>query len=445
MNIFAKSIVIIGCICAVPLYGRQEKWSLRECIEYAEKNNLQIKQQQIAVRQAQNNVLQAKLDFIPSFNASVNHNLNWGKSVNINDLQITNQLTQSTSANISASFPIVDGLSKHNTLKSSKTQLHIYEQEVERLKDEISISITQAYLQVLLALEIEKTAMQSCKSTEEQVEYTRKLVNAGSQAYSSLLDIEARLATERVQLVTAGNDVKTNYLTLAQLLDLPQESGFEIEIPDTAALAINSAIDFGTGSDNINETYRFAMDLPQIKSAELSLEKSKYDYKIQKGASYPSISFSAGYGTYYSDSREEAFFTQFDDNRNPSIGFGINIPIFNGWRTNTSIRNARLNVKNAQFELEKARQQLYKEIQQAYNNAQNAYEKYQAARQNMKAGEESYKYVEQKFNVGMLNGTDYTVAKTNLFKAQSEYYQAKYQYVFYLKILDFYRGLPIEL
>ena len=179
--------------------------------------------------------------------------------------------------------------------------------------------------------------------------------------------------------------------------------------------------------------------------AEFALEKSKTDYKIQKGAAYPSISVSAGYGTYYSDSREGAFFSQFEDNRNPSLGFGMSIPIFNGWRSNTSIRNARLNVKSAELELEKSRQNLYKEIQQACNDAVNAYAKLDAAQKNVEMAEESFKNTESKFNLRMVNGTDYTVARANLFKAQSEYYQNKFQYIFQLKILDFYRGIPIKL
>lgn len=419
--------------------GAQQGWSLERCIKHAAENNLQIKQQQLSVEQAENNVLQSKLNFIPSFNASVNHNMNWGKSVNINDLEITNKLTQSTSANISASMPLFDGLVKLNTLHSSKIQLEISQQEVERLKNEISISITQAYLQVILALEIEKSAKESFNSVNEQVERTKKLVDAGSQAYSSLLDIEAQLAAERVQLVSAGNEVKSSYLNLMQLLDLPDDGNFKIETPNTDSTYILFT------ENNLTAIYNSALGLPQIERAELSLKKSKYDYKIQKGGAYPSISFSAGYGTYYSDSQKQAFFSQFNDNRNPSIGFGLSIPIFNGWRNNTSVRNARLNIKNAELELEKSKQQLYKDIQQACNNAQNAYEKHLAAEHNMKASRESFSYVESKFNVGMLNGTDYTVAKTNLFKSQSEYYQTKFQYLFYLKILDFYRGVPIKL
>ena len=136
---------------------------------------------------------------------------------------------------------------------------------------------------------------------------------------------------------------------------------------------------------------------------------------------------------------------QFNENRNPSISFGLSIPIFNNWQSNTAIKNARLGVRNAEIEVRNTEQILYKEIQQANSDALGYYERYKASSQSVKAMEESFRYVQQKFDLGVLNATDYTVAKTNLFKAQSEFYQAKYQYVFQLKILDFYKGIPITL
>lgn len=127
------------------------------------------------------------------------------------------------------------------------------------------------------------------------------------------------------------------------------------------------------------------------------------------------------------------------------MGFGLSIPIFNNWRSNTSIRNARLNVKNSEIELKLQHQNLLKDIQQAYNDALASFERLGAAKQNMEAAKESFKYTQEKFNVGMLGGTDYTVAKTNLFKAESEYLQSKFQYIFQLKVLDYYKNIPITL
>ena len=444
LYVMNKATLILGILYilvfwSIPSISAQESWSLEKCIKYAHENNLQIKQQQLIVEQSQNNIQQSKLDFLPSVNASISHNMNWGKSVNINDLQINNTVSQSTSSSIGASMPILQGLAKVNTLKSNKIQLQISQQDIEKLKNDITISITQAFLQILLSNEIYKSAQESYNSVAGQVEQCKKLVDAGSQAYSALLDIQAQLANEHMQLISAKNEVRSNYLALAQLLDLPQNIQFNIEAPSVENLLDEFQI------MEVEQIYNSAQSLPQIRSAELSLEKSKYDYKIQKGNLYPSLSFSAGYGTYFSDNQQQAFFTQFNENRNPSVGFTLSIPIFNGWRTRNAVRNAKLNITRGELELKKSHQQLYKDIQQAYNNAQNAYEKHLAAKQNVDAAQESFNYVKQKFDIGMLNGTDYIVAKTNLFKSKSEYSQTKFQYIFQLKILDFYKGNPIKL
>lgn len=421
----------------------QDIWSLEKCIHYAWENNLQVKQQELNVESSENTLYQSKLSYIPNFNASLGNNFNWGKSVNLQDLEKVYGTSMSTSASLSASISLLDGLSKINTVKSNKTAVDISIQEVEKLKNEISISLTKAFLQVLLSKQILSTTRENFVSISHQRDRTEKLVNAGSQAYSSLLDIESQMATERVQLVTAENNVKTSILTLMQMMDLPYSDQFDVFAP-----SLDDAVPMIT-LESIDSIYTAALVLPQIKSAELNLQKSKYALSLAKGRYYPTISLSAGYGTYYSYNstiaENKPFFQQFDDNRNPSVGLSLNIPIFNSWQVATSVRNAKLGVKNYEIDLKSKHQTLYKEIQSAVLDAASYYEKYVASEANLKAMQESFRYTEQKFNVGAVNSTDYTVAKTNLFKSQSDYYQAKFQYIFQLKIIDFYKGIPISL
>lgn len=422
------------------LLSAQKSWSLEECVRYAWENNLQLKQQEIAVEQALNNLNQAKLNYVPTVSASVNHSMNWGRSVNMQDLEIIeNKLSQSTSANARAIINLFEGFTKSNEVKSNCVQVEVSRSEVEKLRNDISVEIARSYLQILLSKEIVTTAKQSITSAEEQVERTKKLVNAGSVAYSSLLEVQAQLASERVQVINAQNQLRTSLLSLKQLLDLDGNSEFDIAQIDVDFL-VKEYI-----PESIDELYRISQSLPQVKVAELNLENSGLQLAIAKGRLYPSVSFSAGYGSYYSDGRDQAFFDQFNENRNPSIGFGLNIPIFNNYRVKTNVKNAQLGVRRAQIDYKSRLQLLYKEIQQAGNEALSLYEKYKASEQNVKAMEESFRYVQQKFDVGVLNATDYTVAKTSLFKAKSDYYQSKYQYVFQLKILDFYKGVPISL
>ena len=439
---FKKTIFLLAAflLASAVLYPQNRKWTLEECVNYARENNLQVRKQQIALQQAENNLTSAKMEYLPSVNASMGHNMNWGRSVNLNDLEIIeNQLSQSTTLSLSASVPLFESMQKQNTVKSNLKAVEIAQTNIEQLKDNISLNVVQAYLQVLLSREIEKSAAESCRSSEEQVSRCRILVEAGSQPYGSLLELEAQLANEKVQLVTAGNNVRSNLLTLAQLLDMEEVGEFDIEVPATDHLTLSFT------EDNVEEIYSRATSLPTIKGAELALEQSKIQYRIQKGAALPTISFNAGYGTYYSDNQDAAFFNQFNNNRNPSMGFGLSIPIFNNWRSNTSIRNARLNVKNSEIEVKMAHQNLLKDIQKAYDDALAGYRQLDAAQQNMDSARESFKYTQEKFNAGMLGGTDYTIAKTNLYKAESQYLQSKFQYIFNLKVLDYYKNTPITL
>lgn len=429
-------IAVMLCICA----SAQQKWTLGQCISYARENNLQVKQMELGEQQAQNNVLAARMEYLPSVNASMGHNMSWGRSVNLNDLEIVeNKLSQSSSMNLSASLPLFEGLRKQNNLKSNIKQLEIARANTDELRDNISIAIVRGYLQVLLCKELEKCAIESSKNVEKQAETTQALVDAGTQTLSSLLEVKSQLASEKLQMVTASNNTRTALLELSQLLNLPDSIVFDIEIPQ------DTTVPAAMNEESIDTIFNIASSLPRIQKAELALEQSILQHKIQKGAALPTLSFSAGYGTYYSDNQKTAFFTQFDNNRNPSMGFSLSIPIFNNWRNNTAIKNARNNVKSAQLGVEISKQELKKEIQMAYNEAINSYGKYTAAAENLNAAMESFKFTQQKFNLGMLNGTDFSAAKTSLTKAESEYIQCKYQYMFQLKILDYYRNIPLTL
>lgn len=422
------------------MLSSQSRWSLEDCIRHAWDNNLRIKQQELAIEQNENNLEQSRLNYYPTLNASVSHSMNWGRSVNVQDLKIIeNKLSQSTSASARAAITLFEGFTKDNEVKSRGVQLEISQREVERLRNDISVEIARSYLQILLSREIVKTAEQSIASAREQLSRTQKMVDAGSIAYSSQLEVEAQLAAERVQVVNAHNQLRSALLNLKQLLDLDGDIDFDIKDVDVDFL-VKEFI-----GESVPELYGQSLSLPQIKSAELSLKNSALQLAIAKGRAMPSVSFSAGYGSYYADSREQSFFDQFNENRNPSLGFGLNIPIFNNYQVKTAVKNARLGVRSAEIEMKSRQQMLFKEIQQAVNDASAYYQRYLASGQNVKAMEESFRYVQQKFDIGILNATDYTVAKANLFKAQSEYYQTKYQYVFQLKIIDFYKGIPISL
>jgi len=449
------AILLLIFSVSTSLYA-QKQWTLQECIQYALENNLNIKQQSLSIERDYNQLQQSKWALAPSLGISAQYSFSWGLTPNLQDFSIReNELTQTGIASIGSELDIYKGSQKVNTIKSYQAQLKISGQEVEELKNNISIEIARTFLQVILAQEIVETAKQSHQSVTEQVARTQKLVDAGNLAHSSLLEMQAQLATEQVQVVNAENQLRTNYLTLVQLLDLSNEADFKILIPQ---IQVDTTLFIGANTDNL---YQISQSLPRIKIGEYTLQKSEHQLAVSKGQRAPTLSLSAGFKTIfdptYSIYKENIndplnpinekvpFFTQLNDRKNPTVSLSLSIPILSGRAISTNIRNAKLGVQQAQIDMRNRQQALYKEIQQANNDAISAFERYKATLHNVRSMEESFRYVQQKLDVGMLNGTDFTVAKTNLFRAQSDNLQAKYQYVFQLKILDFYKGIPISL
>jgi outer membrane protein len=442
---FRKYLCIMPLAVLMLLAGKaypQERWTLEKCIVHALENNLRVRQMEQDVEIAGNSLTESRLAYIPSLNASMGHNMSWGRSVNLNDLEIVeNMLSQSSSLNLSASLPLFEGFRRQNTVRSNVKQLQIAQAGIEALKDDIAIAVAKGYLQVLLAKEIEATAERSCLAAAEQVKRTEALVEAGEQPYSSLLEVKSQLANENVQLTTARNSSSTALLELAHLLGMARPEGFDVEVPATLENMIAPTADMDI--DAI--VHKAAQVLPSVGKAQLVHEQNSILLKIQKGAALPTLSVSAGYGTYYSDSQDAAFFTQFNNNRNPSVGLSLSIPIFNNWRNSTAVKNARANVQKSSIGVEMAIQELEKQIRLAFNEVLGSYEKLKAAQASKDAAAEAFSHTSEKFNLGMLNGTDYTTAKNNLLKAESEYLQCKYQYIFQQKIMDYYKLVPLTL
>ncbi len=279
------------------------------------------------------------------------------------------------------------------------------------------------------------------------MERTRKLVDAGSLPKGDLLDIQAQLATEELNQVNSKNQLDLSYLDLAQLLELKSPENFRILRPSFETVQLLGNL------GNPDEVYQSALiNLPQVKIAELNLQSIEKELAIARGKDSPGLSMSTSYGTGYSDRLKDfqtgkvmALRDQLDFTSQTSLGFSLNIPVFNGWNTRTAVRNARLNILNGKYQLEITRNQLLKEIQQAFADASASLNRFNATEKSVKALEEAFRYAEQKFNVGLLTSLDYNIAKNNLTKARSEMLQAKYNYIFNSRILDFYRGIPIDL
>lgn len=449
-----KSLIFITA-CLIAFHGiafaqQQEAWSLEACIQYAIDHNIQIKQQTVQTEVQKNTLAQSKLNLLPTINGQISHDYSFGRALDQNTYLYFNQTVQSNMFYLGGSTNVFSGLQNLNTINKNKYELLAGEQDLQSIRDNVSLSVALAYLQILLNKELVTANENQLNITLQQIEKSKKLVDAGSVAKGNLLQIEAQAAQEELNLITMKHQLETSYLNLTQLLELQSPAGFEIIIPEIN-VEQSSVI---TG--NVDEIFSLATESrPEIKSSELMLTASEYSLKVAKGARIPSISLNHSYGTRYSfvndliingvPVEQDPFNEQFKNNKNFGLGLSMNIPILNGWQVNKNISNSKLAVENSQYSLEGTKKQLYKNIQQAYTDAVAALQKYNASFKAVSSSEESFRYTEQKFNVGMITPVDYNVAKTQLLNAQSDMSQAKYTFIFKTKVLDFYKGLPLTL
>lgn len=421
----------------------QNTWDLQKCIDYAIENNIQIKQQGLTSQYSENQVSQAKSDRLPNLNANFGNNYSFGRNLVYpeNTYETTNSV--SVSGSISTNMTLYNGMVLQNTVKQRELDLQATIFDLQKAKDDIMLAIAAGYLEILFSEEVTLVSEANIEVTKQQLDRTVQLVEAGSLARGSLLEIEAQLAREELQLVNDKNRVRLAYLNLYQFLELPISESFTIEKPTlpevNAGLSLNNAID----------VYHSAMLLrPEIKAAQMRVESANTQLDIAKGYRYPTLSLGANYNNQYfanNQSDNIAFGEQLKNNGRSGIGFNLNIPIFNRHQVKNGITNATLQIDDYKYRLQSAHNVLRKDIEQAFTNAVASYNRFQSTEKAVKSMEEAFRYVEEKFNVGMVNTMDYNLQKNQLTVAQSDLLQAKYEYIFRTKILDFYNGVPITL
>jgi outer membrane protein len=308
------------------------------------------------------------------------------------------------------------------------------------------LNIAASYLEILFADELMIVAEDLVKITQLQLDRTGKLVEAGSLAKGSLLEIEAQYAREELSVVNAQNRLQLAYLALYQLLELPSTESFKIEKPTLPEIGANLTL------LNSMDVFKNAVGLrPAVKGAEFKLESARKQLEIAKGSLLPTLSLGGNYYNFYNNKYTDRygskllFDSQLKSNERYGFGATLNIPIFNRFQAKNGVSNAQIQVENNELQLQNTKNALRKEIEQAYTNALAAFKRYVANQKTVVSSKEAFRYTEEKFNVGMINSVEYNQSKNNLSKAQSDLLQAKYEYIFRTKILAFYNGEIIEL
>ncbi|MDL2241761.1 TolC family protein [Bacteroidales bacterium OttesenSCG-928-L03] len=437
--------IALGLLLLVSQTGFAQKlWSLEECINHAIEHNISVKQMEIQKQDAEVSLHTAKMSRLPDLSAGAGQGWGFGRTAVESDYRNTSQA--STSFSLSTSMPLFTGFRISNEIERNKIALDASLLSLEKAKEDIALAVAYAFLDVLFKKELVILAEEQFALSQDQVEKTKALIDAGSAPRSQLYEIEAQLAKDEVSLVQAKLNLNLSLLELAQDLELERETEFDIQVPpldNPIAGSMKSILPTDVVYDN-------ALAIkPAIKIQELNIESAEKTLNIAKSAYYPTLSLGAGVSTsyyhVYDSQYNDSFSSQFKNRMSENIRLSLNIPIFNRFSTRNNVKSAKLNILNQEYILENTKKALYKEIQTAYQSAVGAQEKFISAEKAVKATEESFRYAQERYEVGKSTVYEFNEAKLNLIRTKSEQIQAKYDYLFRAKILDYYNGVPITL
>lgn len=442
--------ILLLCLTATlpPLHGQtpprpaaDSLWSLDDCIRYAQQHNIEVQQRALSVEQRDVELSTARFSRLPDLNAGIGYNISFGRGTSADNIRKTETL-RTGSFDVSASMPLFQGLRIDRQIKGSKLDLAAAMQDLERAREDVAVNVMTRYLEVLYNKELVAIAERQAALSARQTARSRELVAAGKQPESALYESLALEANDRLALTQAQNDLTLALLDLSQTLNRESAAGFDIVVPVLDSVALSSLRQLGSAEAVYAEAVQ---QRPRILSERLRLESAENAICTARSALYPSLYLRGGYGTGIYSTLNTDFWAQFAKNSNEFVGLSLSIPIFNRRATRNDIRTAKLSMRSQELVLLDAERTLRKEIEQAWANADAAYAKYRSAEQALAAARVAFDYEQRKIEAGRSTLFDFNDAKTRMEKAESQSAQARYEFVFRQKILDFYRGEPLTL
>jgi len=435
-------LVLVLGICS----AQEKKWTLEECVTYAVENNLTIKQFALDLENTKIEELDAFGNLLPNLNASSSASSNTGFSINPTNNAPTNTTAFNANGNLSSNITLFDGLRNINRLHRAKLNAIAGQYRLDDLKDDIRLNVANAYLQVLSNKENLKVSRAQYAFTEQDLKRIKELVNSGVVPKGDLLEIEATAANQEQQIVNGESRVLISRINLAQLLQITDYENFDV-VEETFAIPPSNILD-NSAKYIFNKAVSYRND---IKFSESNVSLAEKDLKIAKGAIYPTLSGFANYGSRYSDA------TTLPGGISPNLtdqlwifdgvsyGAQLNVPIFNGFSTKNNIKRAKIQLEKSKLQYEQDKLDLESNIQQAYVDVKTFYKAYEAAEKTLEARRLAYNYSKERFDVGLMNAFDFSQSQSRVDNAEADVVRTKYDYIFRLKILEFYFGIPIAL
>lgn len=441
---------IITALCLLSLgilSGQVKKWTLEECVFYAVENNLSVQQAELDLRNAELDKSEAISGLLPDINAQLQAGGNTGLTFDPTTNQPTNTTIQTATGNTTASVNLFDGLRNYNALRRADMNKLANQYRLDDLKDDIRLNVALAYLQILSNKETLKVSKALYIATEQDLERIKAQVEEGVLPKGDLLEIQATAASQEQQIVNGENEVLLSRISLAQLLQITDYENFDVadedyDVPPSDVL-MNSP----------REIYEKALTFRNdIKASEAFVDLAEKDVKIAKGAYMPTLSAFFNYSTRYSSEfrdpttgEDVGFGDQLWLNDGIFYGARINVPIFNGLGVRNSVKRSQIDLERAELQFEQDKLQLETDVNRAYVDVKNSAKNYEAAVKTLEARRLSYEYAKERYEVGLLNAFDFGVAQARVDNAAAEVIRTKYDYIFRIKLVEFYFGLPLTL
>jgi outer membrane protein len=431
--------LILGLSCLAA--NAQKKWSLRECVDYATTHNLQVIQNEYSKQMQDLNLRIAKKNYLPSVSGNLGNSVSFGQA-SLGTGSIRNDRF-SNNANISADMLVYNNGRLEKTIRKTEFDVEASQYDIETIKNDISLQIAQQYLTALLNKEIVKISQAAVENAQKQYDRAKITTSVGTTAQTILAEAEAGLAREKQNLKTAEINVGRSLFALVQLLQLQEYKDFDVEdvdVPDQLAPQLKS----------VDEVLVTAYEnQPQIKAAESRIRSAEAQTEVTRTAFWPTLTASVGFGTFYNNllntNSNVGFFPQYKDNFGQQGGVSLNIPIFNKGITKLQVEQSKLNENIAKVTMQQQKQSVRENVQKAQFDVDSNYEIYLSAVQTEKSTKLALDFADKSYAAGRSTIYDVNVARNNYANAQGTVAQSKFNYLFSLKLLNFYAGIPLSL
>jgi outer membrane protein len=456
--------------------GSKKIYTLKECVEIALQNNLTVKRSALGLKGADITLDQSRYTMLPTLNLSASGGLNFGRSVDPTTNQFIDQQINNGSIGANAGLLLFNAFRVMNGIRQSVNDKAAAENDYTKAKNDVILNVITLYTGVIFNQELFQNAQFQLKTTQQQLDRTKKLEQAGSVPLGNVLDLEAQNATNELNLIQRENTYNLSLLQLKQSMQLPASTQLEVEVP---SLNVEDLV-LDQTTEQIYDIAR--QNLPEIKAAVFRTESANYGLKAARGNLYPQLSLNARISSIYSSGSvlptgftvkktnpvigylgnnpldsvrsyqprgntifsEKPLSDQLNDNISRSLSLNLTIPIFNGYTARANVLRSKVTKEQATINLTDVENRLRQAIETAYNDASGASKTYASSSKAVKAREEAFRMTKQRYDAGASNYVDYQVSENNLFQAKSDQVRAKYDLIFKKKVLDFYQGKPID-